>query len=163
VLSYGGLDLPEDLAALTVGTIATFEIGWHALNGVPTRDLDAADDVVTGAGLLRLNGHILANWQESESLSPQNFINMRHPRTLVGRDDHGAIWLVAIDGRQPDYSIGMTFAELQGLSDRLRLTDALNLDGGGSTTMVIRDRIVNRPSDVAGPRQVSDALLVTLR
>ena len=58
---------------------------------------------------------------------------------------------------------GMTFAELQALAERLRLTDALNLDGGGSTTMVIGDRIVNRPSDATGPRPVSDVLLVKAR
>jgi exopolysaccharide biosynthesis protein len=49
------------------------------------------------------------------------------------------------------------------LCDRLGLRDALNLDGGGSTTMVINGEIVNRPSDAAGPRPVSDAILVTLR
>jgi exopolysaccharide biosynthesis protein len=51
---------------------------------------------------------------------------------------------------------------MQRLCDRLGLTDALNLDGGGSTTMVVADRVVNRPSDVS-PRPVSDAILVTIR
>jgi len=37
--------------------------------------------------------------------------------------------------------------------------DAINMDGGGSSTMVIRDRVVNSPSDAAGERPVSDALL----
>ena len=68
-----------------------------------------------------------------------------------------------MDGRQADYSIGMTFADLQRLCDRLNLTDALNLDGGGSTTMVVRGRIVNRPSDPGGARPVSDAIVVTLK
>jgi exopolysaccharide biosynthesis protein len=57
----------------------------------------------------------------------------------------------------------MTFRDLQRLADRLELTDALNLDGGGSTTMIVRGRVVNRPSDLGGPRAVSDAILVTLR
>jgi exopolysaccharide biosynthesis protein len=57
----------------------------------------------------------------------------------------------------------MTFGDLERLCDRLHLTDALNLDGGGSTTMVVRDVIVNRPSDPAGPRRVSDAILVRTR
>ena len=38
--------------------------------------------------------------------------------------------------------------------------DAINLDGGGSTTMVVRDKIVNKPSDETGERPVSDAILV---
>ena len=47
--------------------------------------------------------------------------------------------------------------------DRLDLRDALNLDGGGSTTMVVQGKIVNRPSDAGGPRAVSDAILVKSR
>jgi exopolysaccharide biosynthesis protein len=73
------------------------------------------------------------------------------------------MWLVAIDGRQPGYSVGMTFAELMALCNRLDLSDALNLDGGGSTTMVVKGAIVNKPSDAAGPRPISDALLVMAR
>jgi exopolysaccharide biosynthesis protein len=82
---------------------------------------------------------------------------------VVGVDALGSIWLIAIDGRQPAYSVGMTFGEMERLCDRLRLTGALNLDGGGSTTMVVGDRVVNHPADPVGPRPVSDALLVTAR
>jgi exopolysaccharide biosynthesis protein len=57
----------------------------------------------------------------------------------------------------------MNFADLVRLCDRLDLRDALNLDGGGSTTMVVQGRIVNRPSDAAGARAVSDAILVKSR
>ena len=54
--------------------------------------------------------------------------------------------------------------ELQArLADRLQLTDALNLDGGGSSTMVVAGKVVNRPSDATGPRAVSDAIGVTVR
>ena len=96
-------------------------------------------------------------------MNPVKFINMRHPRTVIGVDRSGFIWLAAVDGRQPEHSVGMTLEELERLCDRLQLTDALNLDGGGSTTMVVRDAIVNRPSDVGGPRRVSDAILVKPR
>ena len=57
----------------------------------------------------------------------------------------------------------MTFADLQRLCDRIGLRDALNLDGGGSTTMWANGQVVNRPSDPAGPRAVSDAILVKAR
>jgi exopolysaccharide biosynthesis protein len=93
----------------------------------------------------------------------QGFDTERHPRTLIGVDEDGDVWLVAVDGRQLDHSIGMTFKDLQRLVSRLGLRDALNLDGGGSTTMVVRDAIVNRPSDLQGPRKVSDALIVMPR
>jgi hypothetical protein len=163
VLSYGGLELPDALAVLAPGVSVSVEPNWRTLNGVSARDLDRADAIVNGAGLLRVRGRIPANWETAENLSPANFINMRHPRTMMGVDRDGAVWLAAIDGRQPEYSVGMTFADLQRLCDRLGFTDALNLDGGGSTTMVVNGRIVNKPSDPAGPRPVSDAILVSIR
>ena len=89
----------------------------------------------------------MTNWESGERLNPDTFINMRHPRTLIGVDSDGTIWMAAIDGRQPDHSIGMTFADLARLAERLKLRDALNLDGGGSTTMVVKGKIVNKPSD----------------
>ena len=143
--------------------MVSFSIDWIALNGTSAEVLNAADHVVSGAGLLRLKGQIPTNWQSGESLNQQKFIDMRHPRTVIGLDTRGAIWLAAIDGRRPDYSVGMSFTELEALCDRLHLTHALNLDGGGSTTMVVRDAIVNRPSDPLGPRRVSDAILVQSR
>jgi hypothetical protein len=162
VLSYGGVALPADLAALTVGTRVQLETSWTTINGLPTRRLDTADHIVGGAGLLRLGGRQLTDWT-IEALSGPAFSGTRHPRTLIGVDDHGFIWLAAIDGRQPDHSVGMTFVELQHLCDRLHLHDALNLDGGGSTTMVVGDAIMNKPSDATGPRPVSDAILISKR
>ena len=79
---------------------------------------------------------------------------------MIGEDNKGAIWLITVDGRQPALSLGMSFTELQTLARRLGLRSALNLDGGGSTTMVVQGNIVNHPSDPTGPRTVSDAILV---
>lgn len=163
VLSFGGLDPPPSLAVLTPGTRVSITTTWRSLNGVPASHFDRADHIVNGAGLLRRGGRIPQNWERGEGLSVTNFIAMRHPRTVIGVDGKGTIWLAAIDGRQPNHSIGMTFEDMQRLCDRLGLRDALNLDGGGSTTMVVNGAIVNKPSDIGGPRAVSDALLVTAR
>jgi exopolysaccharide biosynthesis protein len=57
----------------------------------------------------------------------------------------------------------MSLPELTALARRLGLVDALNLDGGGSSTMVVKGRVVNRPSDPTGPRPVSDAIVVLRR
>jgi hypothetical protein len=162
VLSFGGLELPEALAALTPGVDVKFAIDWHTVNGLAASSLEAADHVVNGNGLLRVKGHVLSDWRV-ERFGAADFVTGRQPRTLIGLDRKGFIWLATIDGRQLDHSIGMNFADLERLCDRLQLTDALNLDGGGSTTMVIRGRIVNQPSDPLGPRPVSDALLVFAR
>jgi len=91
------------------------------------------------------------------------FAEARHPRTAAGVRADGRILLVAVDGRQPAKSVGMTIAELTALLLELGAVEALNMDGGGSTAMVVRGRVVNSPSDPAGERPVGDALLVFLR
>jgi hypothetical protein len=161
-LSYGGLELPEPLAALTDGVEVRLETEWQSAHGVAADVFERAEHITNGAGLLRRGGRVITDW-DSESLNPDTFLDVRHPRTLIGLDRRGFIWLAAIDGRRAEYSLGMAFDDLQRLCDRLELTDALNLDGGGSTTMVLEGRVVNRPSDPAGPRAVSDAILVLLR
>jgi hypothetical protein len=161
VLSYGGLDLPEALDVLVPGVMVEMRRTWTSVHGLESARLESADHVVNGAGLLRRGGVALTDWAV-EKFSGAAFIQSRHPRTMVGVDRAGYVWLAVIDGRQAT-SVGMSFSELQRLADRLELTDALNLDGGGSSTMVVRGKIVNRPSDAAGPRAVSDAIGVTIR
>jgi exopolysaccharide biosynthesis protein len=163
VLSYGGLDLPPTLDWLLPDVEVTFKTTWKILNGTSEARFENAREIVNGAGLLIRDGAPMSGWQGAENLVPGTFTDVRHPRTLIGLDRKGALWLAAIDGRQPDHSVGMTFAELQGLCRRLEFQHALNLDGGGSTTMVIGSEIVNRPSDATGPRPVSDAILVKAR
>ncbi len=88
------------------------------------------------------------------------FADARHPRTAIGVRADGRILLVTVDGRQPERSVGMTIAELTALLLELGAVDAVNMDGGGSTTMAVRGRVVNSPSDLTGERPVGDALLV---
>jgi hypothetical protein len=163
VLSFGGLDVPAALDALVPDTVVALTRQWTSLQGSPPGRFESFDHVVNGAGLLKRDGRTPDNWQTRERLNPQNFIDMRHPRTVIGTDDRGAIWFVIVDGRRPDFSVGMTLPELVRLCDRLGLRNALNLDGGGSTTLVVKGAIVNRPTDPTGPRAVSDAIVATLR
>lgn len=75
----------------------------------------------------------------------------RHPRTAVGvSQDRKTVYFVVVDGRQAGFSIGATYNDLGAIFERLGAYEALNLDGGGSTTMVIRDaadrpKVLNRP------------------
>jgi exopolysaccharide biosynthesis protein len=93
--------------------------------------------------------------------SNPSFAASRHPRTAVGYDPRGdRLWLVVVDGRQGDYSTGMSLPELTTLLEALHADEALNLDGGGSSVMVVRGRAVSRPSDSSGERPVVNALLV---
>lgn len=82
----------------------------------------------------------------------------RHPRTGVGQTADGRILLVAVDGRQPGYSTGLTNFELALTMMRLGCVTASALDAGGSTTMAFDGKLLNRPSDPGGERAVAEAL-----
>ncbi|HKW49748.1 MAG TPA: phosphodiester glycosidase family protein, partial [Gemmatimonadaceae bacterium] len=74
--------------------------------------------------------------------------------------DSSRLYLVTVDGRS-ESSSGMSLAEFASVMQALGVAQGLNLDGGGSTTLVLRGRVVNQPSDSTGERKVGDALLVT--
>lgn len=87
----------------------------------------------------------------------------RHPRTAIGFSaDSTTLYLITVDGRS-ESSSGMSLAELASLMRSLGVAQGLNLDGGGSTTLVLNGRVVNHPSDSTGERTVGNALLITRR
>lgn len=81
----------------------------------------------------------------------------RHPRTFIGRSSTGTVKLVTIDGRRPS-SVGTTLKETAEVALALDMRDAINLDGGGSTTMVAAGEMVSTPSG-SDERAVGDALV----
>ena len=81
----------------------------------------------------------------------------RNPRTIVGTTAAGQVLFVTIDGRQTT-SVGTTMRETAAVAQSLGMTDAVNLDGGGSTTMAVAGQVVNRPSG-GNERSVGDALI----
>ncbi len=84
----------------------------------------------------------------------------RHPRTAVAYSrDKRVLWLYVVDGRSTA-SVGMTLIEMADALKKLGAWEAINFDGGGSTTMVIDGAMVNVPSDPTGEREVGNALLV---
>ncbi|MBI4172412.1 MAG: phosphodiester glycosidase family protein [Actinobacteria bacterium] len=83
----------------------------------------------------------------------------RAPRTAVGQLADGRVILVATDGRQPGYSVGMTNFELAQTLSRLGAVTGAALDGGGSTTLAFEGTVLNRPSD-RSERPIADALLL---
>lgn len=81
------------------------------------------------------------------------------PRTAFGIDAQGRYIILVADGRAKYYSTGLTLYELAATMQKLGAVDALNLDGGGSTAMAVRGKLVNRPSDGI-ERSVANVLLV---
>lgn len=87
------------------------------------------------------------------------WVHKRNPRTLAGVDAAGRTVLVTADGRSTE-SLGLSIPESAAVARALGLRDAVNLDGGGSTTLVVDGDVLNAPSDGAGERPVGDALLI---
>ena len=84
----------------------------------------------------------------------------RNPRTMAGLTSGGDLLLVAVDGKRPGYSVGASFKEEAAVMASLGAEEAVNLDGGGSTTMTLGTRLVTRPSDATGERPIGDAVVV---
>lgn len=122
--------------------------------------------VVNGGPRLLRNGVIEIavaaegfNWQENPEFY-YRFGVRRNPRTLAGITAKGKLLLVTVDGRQPGWSVGASFKESAQIMRSLGAVDAVNLDGGGSTTMTIGKRLANRPSDTTGERPIGDAIVI---
>ncbi|WP_308169794.1 phosphodiester glycosidase family protein [Acrocarpospora catenulata] len=110
-----------------------------------------------GVGLLK-NGKTWIT-ASTDGMANINMIVRRHPRTLVGVAKNGKVILAVLDGRAPGTTVGASFHEAARLMRWLGARDAINLDGGGSSAMVIGKKVVNKPSD-GSERAVGDALLV---
>jgi len=122
---------------------------------------------VVGAGPRLLRAGRVAVTARAEGFAPPQapsffgtFVASRQPRTLAGVREDGTLLLVTVDGRRPGWSVGMTLREAARLMHSLGARDALNLDGGGSSTMVVRGEVVSRSSDRVGERPVSNGLFV---
>ena len=76
-----------------------------------------------------------------------SFNKTSHPRTGIGFTKDTVVYMVIIDGRQPGLAVGISLDEFAQYMKDLGCEYALNLDGGGSSTMVLFDSIVNSVSD----------------
>lgn len=90
----------------------------------------------------------------------KHYLDVRMPRTAIGYDRARQTLVVAVvDGYQRGYSRGITQRELADLLREFGVDTAMELDGGGSSTMVLEGRVRNRPPDESGERYVANALL----
>ncbi len=110
---------------------------------------DTYREVIGGSPLL-LTG--------SEYGFPTEIVDGIHPRSIIGWDAT-RLWLVTVDGRQPGWSTGLSLVDSAQLMRWLGATDALNLDGGGSSAFVGFGSLRNQPSE-GGQRPVAAALVI---
>lgn len=166
VLSVGELDspLPAGARVLSGQGPAAEWLRGHVKVGDRLAFSNPLDRVfpgmrhILGAGPTLLRGGQVAITAEAERFRPDVALG-RAPRTAVGLVPGGGTLLMVADGRQPRRAAGLTLAELAERLRALGATEAINLDGGGSSAMAIRGQLVNQPSDGA-ERPVPNAVVV---
>jgi len=120
------------------------------------RSWEKVVEAVGGGPWLLRGGEVYID--RAEERLPVGFDTNRHPRTAAGVTAAGELLLVTVDGRQA-ISRGMTLPELAALMKSFGAVDAINLDGGGSSSLSIRGLVINSPSEGV-ERAVADALLL---
>ena len=140
---------PESVDFAACDTTDTFDLDW---------------EVMTSGPMLFDGEQTFTYGEERDDYA--SFFGKRHPRSLMGKDADGGVWMVVVDGRFPGEAEGMSIDELTELARSLGLTEALNLDGGGSSTLwalpagVLNHPGDNRRFDHVGQRIVPNAIVV---
>lgn len=141
---------PNTLLTPAAPPTTTFPIGakkWNVQNAI-------------GAGpTLISNGQVVDTFENEVFFSSGFTDNDPYPRAALGFTARNHLLLFATDGKQPDHSIGMTLARLSQELQRLGCIEAMNLDGGGSETLVVNGAAINHPSD-GKERNVSSMLAI---
>lgn len=145
-------------SALRPGTTVTVSVALEPVDTSVKNPWTDAEDILGAGPKLVTTGRVDITTTR-EKMAPA-FRASRHPRSAIASLADGRVLLVVVDGRQPGLSVGMSLDELARFLLDLGTVEAINLDGGGSTTMVVKGEIVNHPSDQIGERPVSDAILV---
>lgn len=124
------------------------------------------ENILSNGDIMTAGPMLLRKGQYVPQRDDRTFVTKRHNRTALGLRPDGTTVLLVADGRFKDKAEGLTLPELERVMRWLGCTEAINLDGGGSSTMYIKDKgVVNYPSDNnrhdhEGQRPVSNAILL---
>ncbi|MEU0091285.1 phosphodiester glycosidase family protein [Kribbella sp. NPDC006257] len=160
-----GNQVPLLLAAAKIGNRLEIRASLTDLGGHDVR-LSPRTTIVNGGPELIRDGQLHATPLADGMAPPDNpsqyygWVHKRNPRTIAGVDALGRTVIITADGRS-EASLGLGIAEAAAVAKSFGLRSAINLDGGGSTTMVANNKLVNSPSDATGERPVGDALVIT--
>jgi exopolysaccharide biosynthesis protein len=174
-----GMRFPVARAALGFTTEGQIDVAWivgegqtlfeltkpqQNRPGVPDSTFDAqtgtpwlVQDAIAAGPCLIANGEI--HITDTAEVFFGTSIPKVHPRTAAGYLRDGDLILLVVDGRQ-DESRGVDLKELAVIMKQLGCVEALNLDGGGSSTMVVNNELLNRPAGGTVQREVMSALAV---
>ncbi|HZV76409.1 MAG TPA: phosphodiester glycosidase family protein [Candidatus Babeliales bacterium] len=146
---YNAVDVPEPGSLVTVS------------GDVSPLGLDSISAAVGGGALLLHNGQ----WYDDPDAPNREENSRRMPCSGAAIAPDGRLFLIEVDGRQPELSVGLTRPEFAALMRTLGATEGLLFDGGGSSTLVVRRLgdsaagVVNSPSD-GKERPVADGIFV---
>jgi hypothetical protein len=139
--------------------------GVYAINGGPTLLLDGGtveqEHALEGWGTADVPGVATTVSNGYRASFYNGWYLRRNPRTAVGVTSNGTILLMVADGRAPHYSAGLSIAEVTAMMKYFGAMDAINLDGGGSSMMLVNGAQQTQPSDATGERPVGDAIVIT--
>lgn len=148
-----------------VGDTALVDIQIYPKNKIEHKAWQNVDNIIGGAPLLVYNGKKIQNYTEERIRS--DFLTTPHARTAVGILKNGNWVLVVAEHNIFNGASGLTIPELASYMHKLGCIYALNLDGGGSSTLFVKDNVVNHPQGdidegygISAIRPISDAILV---
>ena len=120
-------------AWMNVGDVLDISFSLTLNNG--PQDVNIHQLIGGSNHIIMQNGQFMEDWAE------------RHPRTAIGFNaDSTRLYFVVVDGRHLT-SVGVTLREMKGIFDALGAVNAVNLDGGGSSCILVNDEVLNHPSD----------------
>jgi hypothetical protein len=158
VISATGAARQWARAELRRGRKVSLSIRLEPVDPSPSNPWLKAEDILAAGPRLVAAGRVDVT-DARERMLP-TFATDLHPRTAIASLSDGRALLLVVDGRQPAISIGMSLDQLARLLVEFGAVEAMNLDGGGSTVMVVQGKVVSHPSDPTGERPVSDAIIV---
>ncbi|HEX5222153.1 MAG TPA: phosphodiester glycosidase family protein [Verrucomicrobiae bacterium] len=165
IRSEGNTPLSADVMVLSFGPAAARQFGELKTNSVlqistaSSPSLSLARVGLSGGPVLIRNGKRQKIQAEVDAAYEFSSMLEQHPRSAIGWNDT-SFFLVEVDGRQKDLSVGMTLDELSTFLAKLGCTEAMNLDGGGSSTLWYDGEVKNNPCD-GYERTIANSLVIT--
>ena len=154
--------------SLSTASLTNAALAAQAMDGAVLKISAATIPDLAGVKMAISGGYVLLrDGRKQEIQTPQSdaykyrSVNERHPRAAIGASrEH--IFLVEVDGRQPELSMGMTLGELGDYMQKLGCELALSLDGGASATFWYQGKVLNSPCNGAD-RPIANGIVVVSR
>lgn len=140
-----------------IDSVKDYVIGDTVTIDFSVRDVSGRDNDWTKAVTI-IGGHSPV---VLDGVSTQIADNTNYPSTMVGIKNDGKLIFIQNDGRQPNWSLGLSISKGDELMQQLGVNSIIHLDGGGSSTMVVGDELVNKPSDGSARAVINGMALVS--